>query len=91
MKFVEYPAPYDFMFVYWYLMNFSGESPFLHSAALNIKTMAMVGLKTAYRETTKRNMPKRWLDNLPHTHKALDDAVEQGPLFCNIMNEVIKE
>jgi len=61
MKFVEYPAPYDFMFVYWYLMNFAGESPFLHSA-LDIKTMAMVGLKSTYLEATKRNIPKRWFD-----------------------------
>lgn len=25
--FVGYPAAYDFMFVYWYLMRFAGESP----------------------------------------------------------------
>ena len=30
--FVAYPAAYDFMFVYWYLMRFAGESPFSHSA-----------------------------------------------------------
>jgi hypothetical protein len=35
--FVGYPAAYDFMFVYWYLMRFAGESPFSHSA-LDIKT-----------------------------------------------------
>jgi hypothetical protein len=26
--FVAYPAAYDFLFVYWYLMRFAGESPF---------------------------------------------------------------
>ena len=30
-------------------------------------------------------MPKKWFDPLPHTHKALDDAIEQGALFCNIL------
>jgi hypothetical protein len=30
--FVGFPAAYDFMFVYWYLMRFAGESPFSHSA-----------------------------------------------------------
>ncbi len=35
----------------------------------------------------KRNMPKRWFDDLPHTHKALDDAIGQGALFCNILAE----
>lgn len=82
--FIGYPASYDFMFVYWYLMRFAGESPFSHSA-LDIKTLAMALLKTGYRDATKRNMPKAWFDKLPHTHVALDDAIEQGALFCNML------
>lgn len=77
--FVAYPAAYDFMFVYWYLMRFAGESPFSHSA-LDIKTLAMAMMKTSYRDATKRNMPKNWFDRKPHTHIALDDAIEQGAL-----------
>ncbi len=84
--FVGYPATYDFMFVYWYLIRFTGESPFSHSA-LDIKTYAMAMLKTPYRDSTKRNMPQRWFDNYPHTHQALDDALEQGALFCNMLSE----
>jgi len=87
--FVGYPVAFDFMFIYWYLIKFTGESPFSHSA-LDIKTLAMAGLKKNYRDSTKRNMPNRWFDDLPHTHKALDDAIEQGALFCNIYNEVMK-
>ena len=82
--FVGYPVAYDFMFVYWYLMRFAGESPFSHSA-LDMKTLAMALLKTGYRDATKRNMPKAWFDKLPHTHVALDDAIEQGALFCNML------
>lgn len=82
--FVGYPAAYDFMFVYWYLINFAGESPFSHSA-IDIKSYAMAVLKTEFRETAKRKMPKQWFDELPHTHIALDDAIEQGALFCNII------
>lgn len=84
--FVGYPAAYDFMFVYWYLIKFVGESPFSHSA-LDIKSYAMAVLKTEFRETVKRKMPKHWFDDLPHTHIALDDAIEQGALFCNIVKE----
>ena len=84
--FVAYPAAYDFMFVYWYLIRFTGESPFSHSA-LDIKTFAMAMLKTSYRDSTKRNMPSRWFDRLPRTHVALDDAIEQGALFCNMLAE----
>ena len=84
--FVAYPAGFDFLFVYWYLIRFAGESPFSHSA-LDIKTYAMALLKTEYRETVRKTMPKRWFDALPHTHVALDDALEQGALFCNMLAE----
>jgi hypothetical protein len=26
-----------------------------------------------------------WFDPVPHTHVALDDAIEQGQLFCNML------
>lgn len=84
--FVGYPAAYDFLFVYWYLIRFVGRSPFSHSA-LDIKTLAMVLLGAGYRESSKRRMPKRWFDDLPHTHVALDDALGQGALFCNMLRE----
>jgi len=89
LVFVGYPASYDFMFVYWYLMHFVGESPFSHSA-LDIKTFAMVLLGTEYRDSTKKRMPRHWFGNMPHTHVALDDAVGQGELFCNMLHESTK-
>ncbi|WP_291516822.1 exonuclease [Acidovorax sp.] len=84
--FVAYPAGFDFLFVYWYLMRFAGESPFSHSA-LDVKSFAMAMLKSEYRNSSKRNMPKHWFDDLPHTHVALDDAIEQGAMFCNMLAE----
>jgi hypothetical protein len=88
--FVAYPATYDFMFIYWYIIRFVGESPFSHSA-LDLKTYAMAILGTDYRRSVKENMPKEWFDALPHTHIAIDDAIAQGALFCNMhkaMDEV---
>lgn len=84
--FVGYPVSYDFMFIYWYLIRFVGESPFSHSA-LDIKTYAMAILKKEYRDSSKAGMPRRWFDDLPHTHLALDDAIGQGALFCNMLAE----
>ncbi len=84
--FVAYPAGFDFLFVYWYMLRFAGESPFSHSA-LDVRTYAMALLKKPYRESTKRNMPKRWFPRSPHTHVALDDAREQGLLFINMLKE----
>lgn len=85
--FVGYPAAYDFMFVYWYLIRFTGDSPFSHSAC-DIKTAAMIALGKPYREATKKNMPKSWFGSQPHTHVALDDAIGQGVLFCNILKHL---
>lgn len=90
--FVGYPAAYDFMFVYWYLIRFTGESPFSFSA-LDIKTLAMSLLKKDYRKSTQKNMPKRWFDPLSSSHlahRALDDAIEQGVLFCNMLADLKK-
>ena len=84
--FVAYPATYDFLFVYWYLIRFAGENPFAHHG-LDIRTYAMALLKTGYKAAGKDRMPKRWFDPAPHTHQALDDAIEQGYLFCNMLTE----
>ena len=84
--FVGYPVAYDFLFVYWYLRRFAGRSPFSHSG-LDIKTYACAMLRKPYRQVSKQTMPKRWLPEAPHTHVALDDAIEQGRLFLNMLEE----
>jgi hypothetical protein len=61
-----------------------GESPFSHSA-LDIKSYAMALMGTDYRASVKGNMPSEWFEELPHTHVALDDAIGQGALFCNML------
>jgi hypothetical protein len=88
--FVGYPASYDFLFVYWYLIRVAGRSPF-GFAALDIKTLAFAALRdTPFRRCAKKNFPARWFDPLPHNHVALDDAIEQGALFCNVLAEIRK-
>lgn len=89
--FVGYPAGFDFLFVYWYLRFFGFKSPFSFSA-LDIKTFAMAtlhwGMNTeqGYRDAVKKNMPSEWFEGTKkHTHHALDDAIEQGRLFLNIL------
>lgn len=87
--FVGYPVTWDFMFIYWYLMRFVGQSPFEHRG-LDVRTYAMALMKKEFNRSGKRHMPKRWFGNLPHTHRALDDALEQGALFCNMLAENLK-
>lgn len=85
--FVAFPAGFDWTFMYFYLITFAGESPFGFSA-FDIKTLAMIVLGSPYRHATKRNFPKRWFSpGKPHTHVALDDAIEQGETFVRILDE----
>jgi hypothetical protein len=82
--FVGYPATYDFMFVYWYLIRFAGESPFAHRG-LDIRSYAMAALKTSFFQSGKEHMPADWFEEAAFPHTALEDAIEQGKLFCNIL------
>ena len=82
--FVAYPAGFDFTFVYWYLIRFTGSSPFGFSA-LDIKSYAAAMLGKTYRGVSKRTMPKEWRSQRKHTHIAIDDAIEQYELFRNML------
>ncbi|WP_374246962.1 3'-5' exonuclease [Zoogloea sp.] len=82
--FVAYPAAFDFPFVLHYLAEFVGENPFGY-AVIDIRTYAMALLRRPYRASGRSAMPAAWSPPEPHTHVALDDAVEQGRLFCNML------
>ena len=82
--FVAYPAGFDFLFMYWYMIRFAGSSPFSFSA-LDMKTYAMAKLNKEYRQCTKKNFPRKWFSGKRLTHTALDDAIEQGEMFCNML------
>lgn len=82
---VAYPACYDWMFLYWYLIRFAGHSPFGHSGCLDMKSLYATKAVVPIAFVGKRSMPKHLLPDRPHTHHALDDAIEQGELFANLM------
>ncbi|MGW0941381.1 3'-5' exonuclease [Streptomyces sp. NPDC002623] len=80
-----YPASFDWTFLYWYLIRFTGASPFGHSGCLDMKTLYATKAGLPLRAVAKRTMPAELLSSRPHTHHALDDAVEQAELFANLM------
>ncbi|MFJ3231915.1 exonuclease domain-containing protein [Streptomyces sp. NPDC086787] len=80
-----YPASYDWTFLYWYLIRFTGASPFGHSGCLDMKTLYATKAGLPLRAVAKGNMPRHLLSTRPHTHHALDDAVEQAELLANLM------
>jgi len=85
---VGFPAGFDFTFVYVYFHLLLGECPF-GFAAIDFKSLAACHLNIPYHESRKRNFPKRWFDgSLPHTHKAIDDAMEQGVMLVNALDDI---
>jgi hypothetical protein len=83
---VAYPLGFDWMFLYWYWMRFAdGGSPFGHSRHLDLKSLYATKAKTMVTRSTKGQMPANLLSDRPHTHNALDDAIEQAELFQNLM------
>jgi DNA polymerase III epsilon subunit-like protein len=82
--FVAFNATFDWMFVHWYFMHFLGTNPFGISG-LDIKAYYMAALrKQTWGETSKTAIDARFLSPHPHTHNALDDALEQADLFSKL-------
>jgi len=86
--FVGYPAAFDFKWIDYYAHVYLGDNPFGFSRCVDVKTYAFAALKKdKFSHTAKRTMPKHWFDDLPHTHIALDDAIEQGAMWINLLRE----
>lgn len=85
--FMAYPASFDWMFVYWYFRYCEVESPFGFSGVLDLKTLfSTKNNNKGIGRSTKRNMPKSLFPkDIPHTHKADDDAIEQGIMGMNML------
>lgn len=84
---VCFPSGFDFTWIYVYLMKFCEFSPFSFSS-VDMKTYVSAVLKKPYRSCGKNNWPARWFDKrLLHTHKAVDDAREQGLSFLKMRAE----
>ncbi|MBM4200239.1 MAG: exonuclease [Gammaproteobacteria bacterium] len=84
--FVAWPATWDFMWVYWYLIQFTGRRPFSEHG-IDIRSYAMGMRRKPFGRSGKNYLPKRWISASAHTHIALDDAREQGELFMNMFKE----
>jgi hypothetical protein len=81
---VGYPVVFDWMFLYWYFIRFAGESPFGFSGALDIKTIYQQKAKVTLDHAGRNDLPDELQASHPHTHNALDDAVEQAEIFNRV-------
>jgi hypothetical protein len=78
---VGYPVVFDWMFLHWYFVHFVGTSPFGFSSALDMKSIYQAKARVTISNAGRDDLPKELTPHRPHTHNALDDAVEQAEIF----------
>jgi hypothetical protein len=82
---VAYPLSFDWMWLYWYFMRYSKTgSPFGHSRGFDIKTALSIKLRRMVSKSGRSRIPEAVKSSFPHTHNALDDAIEQAEIFANV-------
>lgn len=83
---VAYPLSFDWTFLYWYFVRYSADgSPFNHSSCFDIKTAIAVKKRLPIAQSGRAGLAGLNLDSKkPHTHNALDDAIEQADIFAQL-------
>lgn len=78
--FVGFNGVFDWAFVNFYFHQFLGENPF-GFGAIDIKSyyMGMTGCR--WDDTRSSRISSEFKGPSPHTHNALDDAIEQAEMF----------
>ena len=78
--FAAFNATFDWSFVNWYFQTYLQHNPFGY-AGLDIKSYYM-GLKgCSWADTRLSRIAKEYKTISPHTHNALDDAIQQAEMF----------
>jgi DNA polymerase III epsilon subunit-like protein len=82
---VAYPLSFDWTWLYWYFVRYSRRgSPFGHSRCFDVKTAVAVKTGRTISSSSRTKLPVRFTSDRPHTHHAVDDAIEQAEIFANI-------
>ena len=84
--FLAHNAPFDWMFVAWYMWRFVGRNPFGWSA-LDMRAYFMALSGNDWQRTRLEDMKKVFKEKRSHKHHALEDAIEQGQLFERMLQE----
>lgn len=79
---VAFPASFDWLFLYWYFVSFSRSgSPFTFSSCLDMKTALQQRAAVVMDRASLTRLPPQLQSERPHTHNALDDAIQQAEVF----------
>jgi hypothetical protein len=80
-----YPLSFDWTWLYWYFIRFcKAGSPFSYSRCFDIKTAFAIKADIPIAKASRSRLLAALRPNRPHTHHAIDDAVEQAEIFANI-------
>lgn len=83
---VAYPATFDWPFLSYYFGEFCDEGPPLSfTRVLDLRTMIVTKSGVDAYCPTVEALPPDVLGQGPHTHHALDDAIQQAELFSRVM------
>jgi hypothetical protein len=79
---VAWPLAYDWLFLQWYFLRYCEDgSPFGFSSAVDMKTLYWWESGALMDASGLHDLPGDLRPRAPHTHNALDDAVEAAELF----------
>jgi len=82
---VAYPLGFDWSWLYWYFVRFSALGcPFAHSRGFDIKTAVSVKTGLPISSSGRKRLLPQLRSRRQHTHRALDDAIEQAEIFANV-------
>jgi hypothetical protein len=82
---VAFPLSFDWTWLYWYFTRFSRTgSPFNHSRCFDLKTAFAVKGRLPVAGAGREQLPPELRGEHPHTHRALDDAIEQAEIFAKL-------
>jgi hypothetical protein len=81
---VAYPLSFDWTWLYWYFMRFLGKSPFNHSRCFDLKTAIAVRGQRTVSTSGHDQLPNALRSSRPHSHRALDDAIEQAEMLAKL-------
>jgi len=80
LVFVGFNATFDWAFVNFYFHEYLGKNPF-GFGGLDIKSFYMGITGCAWEDTRSSRIANEFKGPSPHTHQALDDAIEQAEMF----------
>lgn len=78
--FVGFNATFDWAFVNFYFHHYLAKNPF-GFGGLDLKSYYMGMTGCTWEDTRSSRIAPEFRSPSPHTHQALDDAIEQGEMF----------